>query len=517
MDDDWTWDGIDLITGEQYSWEEQDFNYRMSSGRWGKTEAAGVQLEGSPVAEEAGKTEARECQPAKRARASPTGSLFRTPPDDEDVSPIRSSEMSEDMDRGTAVSHPAPVCSHSSSAGPKTHSFEVDRSAANKAIFAAVKRADVCAYEAALFDGADVCALLEDGQSLLHVAAANESPEITRRLILLGMEVHTGSPYNSTALHVAAGKGGQEVVEELIYWKASVNALDSGGQTPLVRAVMNEKKENVVALLAAGASQRRCLELSVKYWSTEMLRGLIQETTVLLDFDLEDEDGLTPLMQAASWGDGMEGTRKIHTILDACCQIDQVSTKTKQTALQIACERGHERNVYHLLARGASVANRDARGLSALDVARMHRGHCWNCAGYIRAVLTAPSTGAEEGVALYASEAMAAWEAPFELRRNHLPRETVRAIRAWAILARGDAKACYLFLGGPASRRAAWCTERNGQVRKGTLSWRVVGGTKEGKKYAGCVAEYLVYGRQIRMNIADVFTPVYRSGEPCLF
>ena len=57
------------------------------------------------------------------------------------------------------------------------------------------------------------------------------------------------------------------------------------------------------------------------------------------------------------------------------------------------------------------------------STSRMHRGHGWNCAGYIKEVLTALSTGAEEGAALYATEAMAAWEAPCEIRRYNIPRD----------------------------------------------------------------------------------------------
>ncbi len=521
MEGEWLEEGIDWITGERFSWQEQDFNFRMSSRRWSK-EPALMRLEASD------KTESQEVQPEEEApqmHDAPFVKNARVSLDDDTHYAKRGCtvkkytdeiELSKVNVKRVTMSPPNADTGAPTAARIATF-LQIDRTAANTRIVSAVKRGDVAAYESALFEGADVCVVLEDGQSLLHVASAHESPEIVRRLILLGMDVHAGSPYNGTAMHVAAGKGSTDVIEMLLYWKAAINATDGYGQTPLVRAIMNGKEDNVVALLNAGADERRCLELAVKYGSTEMLRGILQKTKRWLDLDIEDEDGLTPLMQAASWGDGMEGTRKIHTLLEACAVIDQVSSQTKQTALQIACVRGHEGNLYHLLARGASVMNRDKHGLCALDVALIPRGHSWKCAGYIKAVLYGPGTGPEAGVALYANESMEAWEAPFELRRVHLPRGTVFAIREWAIKAREDARACYMFLGGRGSLGIAWRIVLGDLERKNPRCVRLVGSGKSERQYAGCVAGFLVHSRRIRMNISDVFTPVYRSGELSLF
>jgi len=324
------------------------------------------------------------------------------------------------------------------------------------------------------------------------------------------VDVEATDGSKKTALHIAAEGGRNDAVQLLLIFGASPNASDDRGYAPVVNAVMRGKVANAAALLNGGAEQAICLHLMIKYGSADDLMSLLTKTKITIDLELENEDGLTPLMQAASWGDGMEGTEKIHIILDAGGKVEQASSVTKSTALHVACYHGHERNAYHLLARGAPIGTTDARGLFPLDVARLNTGWGWRCKDYIVAVSEAYSTGAKAGVELYADVTEQMWQIPFEFRRIHLPKVTSEAILRWAYEATKDAAACYTFIGGKGSFEKERIIMFWGGVRKCPRSIREVGSGLKRRMYVGCMTAYLVYQRNVRMNIADVLKPTYQ-------
>ena len=124
------------------------------------------------------------------------------------------------------------------------------------------------------------CALGESPQANSFAGGGSELAEFSgngnltgvRCLLELGIPVDApyveGDPYfeippGSTALHVAAWRGRPEIVRELIFRGANVDARDRNGRTPLalaVRACVNShwmdrrSPDSVAALLAAGAS-----------------------------------------------------------------------------------------------------------------------------------------------------------------------------------------------------------------------------------------------------------------------
>ena len=385
----------------------------------------------------------------------------------------------------------------------------MEQAALDEELCAAVNTGDVRAFHDVLGRGANVDALTADGRPLLHLAVLNESQEITRLMLRSGVDVEAADSENDKALHVAAERGSKHAVQLLIIFGASVNASDRRGYAPVVNAVMGGKVENAAVLLDAGADQAMCLQLMVKYRSDQDLMYLLMRAQLPIDLELENDEGLTPLMQAATWGDGMEGKEKITVLLDAGAKVGQVSAVCNHTALHLACYHGHAGNAYHLLARGAPVWVRDHRGLLPIDVARLNNGRGWICERYIIAVSEATYTGALEGVDLYADNTRNMWETPFELRRIFYPKETTLAIATWAAEATADAVACYTFLGDKGSPASAFGIMFWGQERKCARRLREVGSGNFKNRYVGCVAAYLVHPRNTRMNIADALTSEY--------
>ena len=493
-------------TEEIFQWEDQDCMCGMS-GRFINEMRSPLSDTDDPIEVSTGKR-ARDTPTEKRTDAHGRGRDSRIRDDEGDN--IFFADVPDTILQTITDLHSSSCLANTLESTMSMELLPKQLNAVNGDLCAAVKRGDVGAYKDAVARGADLSTSTTDGLPLLHMAVLNESQEITRLMLRAGVGVELTDRFKKTALHVAAEGGSNEAVKLLLTFGSSVNASDDRGYAPVVNAVMRGKVANAASLLEAGAEQSICLQLMIKYGTAEDLMDLFTKAKMTLDLAQENGDGLTPLMQAASWGDGMEGTEKIHIILDAGGMVDQASSVTKSTALHVACHHGHERNVYHLLARGASVHTRDSRGLLPLDVARSNTGWGWRCEKYVNAVQEAHSTGVQDGVDLYTGVTEKMWQIPFELRRIHFPKHTEEAILTWAYGAIKDAVACYTFLGGkgsPANERIIlfWGGERR---HPGCI--REVGSGMKIRMYVGCMAAYLVHTRNVRMNIADVLTQVYQ-------
>jgi hypothetical protein len=104
------------------------------------------------------------------------------------------------------------------------------------------------------------------GDTALHAAAFSYDPEMARRLVTAGADIHAKNRRGAEPLHAAAiGVPGSaswnpacqtEVIRYLVEAGADPNAPAAGGVTPLHRAVRNRCAAAVEALLLAGADPR---------------------------------------------------------------------------------------------------------------------------------------------------------------------------------------------------------------------------------------------------------------------
>lgn len=128
----------------------------------------------------------------------------------------------------------------------------------NAALFAAIDRKHIPQIARLLQQGAD-CNAVRDGLSPIHIAVAQENPELVAFLLTHGASLDKTGPYGNTPLHEAALKSNEKklnIIEILIIGGANVNKQNELGQTPLHFHKSNEPetyKKLAALLLRAGA------------------------------------------------------------------------------------------------------------------------------------------------------------------------------------------------------------------------------------------------------------------------
>ncbi|XP_037094837.1 ankyrin repeat and KH domain-containing protein 1-like [Pollicipes pollicipes] len=193
-----------------------------------------------------------------------------------------------------------------------------------------------------LDEGSSVNETTEKGESLLALACHSGYYELAQVLLAMRANVEDrGMKGDCTPLMEAATAGHVEVVRLLIKHKADVNAQSSSGNTPLMYACSGGHVEVVRALLQAGAN-------------------------------IEDanENGHTPLMEAASAGH----VDVAQILLDHGAGINTHSNEFKESALTLACYKGHLAMVRFLLEAGADQEHKTEEMHTALMEASMD-GH----------------------------------------------------------------------------------------------------------------------------------------------
>ena len=122
-------------------------------------------------------------------------------------------------------------------------------------------------------------------------AAQNGHKDICSLLLAHGSDMNEVQlKTNETALHFAATKGHEAVVEALLSWGANVDPQDHGGATPLYVACQEGHLACVVALLKAGASVYLPNTNSGGYLPIHVAaeRNRVEIVTALLDYGSPD-------------------------------------------------------------------------------------------------------------------------------------------------------------------------------------------------------------------------------------
>jgi ankyrin repeat protein len=168
----------------------------------------------------------------------------------------------------------------------------------------------------------------------------------------------------STLLHHAAGFGSIEVMTQLLDAGAAVNAKNRRGSTPLMWAIHDESKVQLLVGRGAAVNMRQAEGRTPLYLAASLGNGAAQVRLLLergADPNVPLANGRTPLMAAALRGD----LEVVRLLLDAKANV-HARDGAGETALMLAATDGSPTVVRLLLARGADVGVRTKRNETAL-------------------------------------------------------------------------------------------------------------------------------------------------------
>ncbi|OPJ88286.1 anion exchange protein 4 isoform B [Patagioenas fasciata monilis] len=212
----------------------------------------------------------------------------------------------------------------------------------NRSLAEACSDGDVNAVRKLLDEGRSVNEHTEEGESLLCLACSAGYYELAQVLLAMHANVEDrGNKGDITPLMAAASGGYVDIVKLLIVHCADVNAQSSTGNTALTYACAGGFVDIVKVLLKAGAN-----------------------------IEDHNENGHTPLMEAASAGH-VEVAR---VLLEYGAGINTHSNEFKESALTLACYKGHLDMVRFLLEAGADQEHKTDEMHTALMEACMD-GH----------------------------------------------------------------------------------------------------------------------------------------------
>lgn len=201
---------------------------------------------------------------------------------------------------------------------------------------------DIAAVRKLLDEGRSVHEPTEEGESLLSLACSAGYYELVQVLLAMAANVEDrGSKGDCTPLMEAASGGYVDIVQLLLQNGANVNAQSSSGNTALHYACCSGYDGVVHVLIKHNA-----------------------------DLEHQNENGHTPLMEAASGGH----VKVAKLLLDNNAGINTHSSEFKESALTLACYKGHVDMVFFLLQRGADQEHKTDEMHTALMEASMD-GH----------------------------------------------------------------------------------------------------------------------------------------------
>ncbi|XP_069055397.1 ankyrin repeat and KH domain-containing protein 1 isoform X3 [Pleurodeles waltl] len=212
----------------------------------------------------------------------------------------------------------------------------------NRSLAEACSDGDVNAVRKLLDEGRSVNEHTEEGESLLCLACSAGYYELAQVLLAMHANVEDrGNKGDITPLMAASSGGYVDIVKLLLVHSADVNAQSSTGNTALTYACAGGFVDVIKVLLKAEAN-----------------------------IEDHNENGHTPLMEAASAGH-VEVAR---VLLEHGAGINTHSNEFKESALTLACYKGHLDMVRFLLEAGADQEHKTDEMHTALMEACMD-GH----------------------------------------------------------------------------------------------------------------------------------------------
>ncbi|KAF7285836.1 ankyrin repeat and KH domain-containing protein 1-like isoform X5 [Rhynchophorus ferrugineus] len=245
-------------------------------------------------------------------------------------------------DNAAVASSAQGASSTTTSTRPTTQGGGVQPPTEKTSLVEACTDGDVGTVKKLLTEGRSVHETSEEGESLLSLACSAGYFELAQVLLAMHANVEDrGIKGECTPLMEAASAGHLDIVRLLVHHGADVNAQSTSGNTPLMYACAGGHTEVVKFLLENGAN-----------------------------VEDHNENGHTPLMEAASAGH--VGLAKI--LLSHGAGINTHSNEFKESALTLACYKGHLDMVRFLLEAGADQEHKTDEMHTALMEASMD-GH----------------------------------------------------------------------------------------------------------------------------------------------
>ncbi|GIK03248.1 ankyrin-2 [Aspergillus viridinutans] len=200
--------------------------------------------------------------------------------------------------------------------------------------------------------------------SMLMTAVLHNRVDLLEYLVrtvganLSAMVSHEYTLSPRAALHEAAEQGNKVATQKLLELGADVNAIDTGGLSPLHYAVWTPQREDV----SAGEAWDTDEELEYGVNSIAILRLLLGHGA--LTEVVEPDRQQTPLLWASNDGN----TEAIRLLLDHGATIT-ASDDEGCTALHFAAESGNHEAVQLLVDKGADIFAFDYNAYTPLDLA----------------------------------------------------------------------------------------------------------------------------------------------------
>lgn len=216
----------------------------------------------------------------------------------------------------------------------------------------------------------DIDARTDDGQTALHLSAAQGHLYATQRLIDAGADLMARDADGKLPFDLAADAGHALVASVLLEVTAGLNMKDFKGWTPLNWALLSGDQQRVHDLLAKGAKVgegcQNALEVCLILQDMEMFALVLAAGGI----DAASHRGDTALMGAAKRGD----EQVVDTLLAYTANPNVMDRQHGFTPLRLAAEEGYLRIVEKLIANGALLNTVDTIGYTAIMRAAL-RGH----------------------------------------------------------------------------------------------------------------------------------------------
>lgn len=215
-------------------------------------------------------------------------------------------------------------------------------------------------------------------QTALHIAASNGHTYCVKALIKAGAYIHVTDDDGNTPLHAAIQGGFGLCVDQLVEAGSNLNARNNIGETVLHMALQSKMAELAIQFIEAGVNVNvqdndgnSALHLASWIGNEPCVKALIASGS---DVSLRDDEESTPIHCAASRAHGscvrllIEAGSYVHAI-----EHDGVTLlhSTSKSILYVEYDK-YESCVHALITAGAGLEERDANGMTALQMALSH-------------------------------------------------------------------------------------------------------------------------------------------------